>query len=330
MKLFSSRHLWFDHEVRSHRREYICSFCSSDSSPFDSATALKQHIEASHAGLFSASQISTIVDQGQIPPRNIPISSCPLCKETSILQDDVRMDFNDRKTRLEAHTESNDPRKFRRHLGRHMEQLALFALPKHVTIKEEEAESNEAAADRNSDSGFITSKTSTSRTSSKHGQPGVPSTQQKIIQPISLQAALVETRPSYGKEGLYAGLVLAGYIILENALSFYVEDSPQAFLWYAQKIGPERESYVDWLKMVLETQLDETAAKYALENPRDQIWGEKNIQGLLSGALTDINNLNRYWSTMSRLGVSLVTGWRLLELDKEGLVKHPRTANMTI
>ena len=44
------------------------------------------------------------------------------------------------------------PEQFRRHLGAHMEQLALFALPRSYKYEEEDADSNEAAVMAASDS----------------------------------------------------------------------------------------------------------------------------------------------------------------------------------
>ncbi|CZR68675.1 uncharacterized protein PAC_18574 [Phialocephala subalpina] len=127
LKMFRSRNEWWLHELHNHRREWICATCDA---PFDSKSSFIGHLRSSHNTTLSGSQLDGLVLKSEEPINKIPASACMLCDEweANLLnpkQDAKRAFLNDG-AKVEpcgalAH--------FRRHLGRHMEQLALFALP---------------------------------------------------------------------------------------------------------------------------------------------------------------------------------------------------------
>ena len=142
LKLFADRHAWFSHELECHRLEWCCRFCSHP--PFGSETRLSTHMRQKHAQFSLPSQLPALIRASRQSVDRIPATACPLCHWDATLSD------------LNKQTPSDETlvvtlEQFRQHLGAHMEQLALFALPR--SYKEEEtANSNEAAAMAHSDS----------------------------------------------------------------------------------------------------------------------------------------------------------------------------------
>lgn len=110
-RLFNTRHDWYDHEVEFHRREWFCSSCIE---AFPTKARLREHLRHSHSDIFTETQptaIDRVVDRCE---RAIDsVQPCPLC--------------------VGKYT----PQKLQSHLARHMQQLALFALPRTAGFDEE-------------------------------------------------------------------------------------------------------------------------------------------------------------------------------------------------
>jgi len=114
--------------VQIHRREWTCPRC--ELGPFDNTESFQNHLIKIHSSP-SGSQLEALVLQSEEPVDKISPTACKLCDdwETNLLDskhDLRRLFLNDGHT-VEPYGTLNQ---FRRHLGRHMEQLALFALPK--------------------------------------------------------------------------------------------------------------------------------------------------------------------------------------------------------
>ena len=136
LKLFADRRTWFEHELQCHRLEWSCRACSHP--PFRSEAGLDLHIRHRHGPFPSAAQLPALIEVSRQPVDRIPAAECPLCHWDIILKN------------LNSHISPDEtlvvtPEQFRRHLGAHMEQLALFALPRSYKYEEEDADSNEAA-----------------------------------------------------------------------------------------------------------------------------------------------------------------------------------------
>lgn len=102
---FESRHEWFDHELLVHRKEW---FCSADCQlSFGLQREFEDHMRQSHSNSFAEAQLPALVDMCQRPVDLDAETICPLCDES-----------------MPSCTQ------LQRHLGYHMEELALFALPK--------------------------------------------------------------------------------------------------------------------------------------------------------------------------------------------------------
>jgi hypothetical protein len=101
--LFKGRHEWFAHETEMHRREWFCSKCKKS---FPSREKFRDHLTKKQKNLISDSKnrkLDVMMDRGA---RAIEEKQkCPLCQD------------------------QYTPKQLRSHLGRHLEQIALFILP---------------------------------------------------------------------------------------------------------------------------------------------------------------------------------------------------------
>ena len=121
MKMFDSRRAWMTHELQHHRRQWVCQECND---VFGSRNLFCGH-SATHFGPLQDSELLELVAQAEKPADKILATACSLCDWETGLWEVYNIPPNDVKI-----GELYVPvRTFRRHLGRHMEQLALFALP---------------------------------------------------------------------------------------------------------------------------------------------------------------------------------------------------------
>ena len=141
LKLFADRHVWFEHELEYHRLEWCCRFCSH--SPFQSQAGLKGHMLSRHPEFSSPIQLSPLLQASKQVVQSIAASACTFCDWESTLME-VQEEA------LQTETLVVTLEQFRRHVGSHMEQLALFALPRSFEDRDDNADSNEAAATANS------------------------------------------------------------------------------------------------------------------------------------------------------------------------------------
>ncbi|KAJ6036183.1 hypothetical protein N7540_000462 [Penicillium herquei] len=124
--LFDSRHDWFHHEMEVHRRQWSCPFCGE---LFTKSHDLKVHTESSHRDSLKHIDQASVLAIASQPLGHIPASSCPLCDYEATLRSRIG-DFDS--------TMTVTPAKFRSHLGHHLEQLALFVLPRPLLVEDVE------------------------------------------------------------------------------------------------------------------------------------------------------------------------------------------------
>ncbi|KAM3075257.1 hypothetical protein ACMFMG_007299 [Clarireedia jacksonii] len=128
MRMFCSRNEWFVHELQNHRREWACQQCQH--APFSSSSEYEAHLRMNHHIELQASQIKALLLQSEEPVDKVTATACRLCNDWETTVENPKHDSNlnflhGRQLAQPYGTLSQ----FRRHLGRHMEQLALFALP---------------------------------------------------------------------------------------------------------------------------------------------------------------------------------------------------------
>lgn len=118
---FSSQNAWFEHELLMHRSRWTCPRCPSY---FETPGRLRTHLEQKHQDSFSDRQISTVVESSKRLSEHVASKECPFCDGSW--------------ASLEAqssYSESGDTvlvsiKQYQQHLGRHLQQIALFALPR--------------------------------------------------------------------------------------------------------------------------------------------------------------------------------------------------------
>lgn len=118
LKMFPTRQVWFEHELNEHLSEWQCCYCSTK--PFVNIADFEMHMGTDHNGEFKQRQLSALAKTSRRPLSNIPAAACLFC---------------DWPARLRTGDESSVVgdlvpwRRYRKHVGGHLEQLALFALP---------------------------------------------------------------------------------------------------------------------------------------------------------------------------------------------------------
>lgn len=121
LKLFSNRQDWFDHELKYHRACWHCHFCKR--SDFQSTKLFKKHLRQ-HDQRLSDDQINALSEASKQPLECLPALDCPFCSdwELKLRQANLSIGKND--------VVVVTPTQFRQHVGSHMQQLALFAIPR--------------------------------------------------------------------------------------------------------------------------------------------------------------------------------------------------------
>ncbi|TVY27474.1 Exocyst complex component [Lachnellula hyalina] len=136
LKLFPDYNTWFSHELRDHRKQWHCYFCSH--SPFDSLMVYQNHLKHRHPLSFVEEQLPALLEMSQKPVVKISPADCPFCDDWEKLLRDVNKHIPLSETLVVT------PTQFKHHVGAHMEQLALFAIPRGYT-EDGEADSGNAA-----------------------------------------------------------------------------------------------------------------------------------------------------------------------------------------
>ena len=121
LKMFADRSTWFTHELQIHRIEWCCPFCTHP--PLQSLVLFEDHLQNYHAQKFIKEQLSALGATCQQSVDKISPQACPFCDEWSVK-------LRDANPNLAGGTLVVTPAQFQHHVGSHMEQLALFALPK--------------------------------------------------------------------------------------------------------------------------------------------------------------------------------------------------------
>jgi hypothetical protein len=103
-RIFESKHDWFAHEIRAHRQWWRCFFGCENT--FQSSDGLREHFQVIHTNSIDVLRLDEIIKACERQPDMQQKADCVLCgaKMASL-------------------------KVLRTHMGRHMEDLALFALP---------------------------------------------------------------------------------------------------------------------------------------------------------------------------------------------------------
>ena len=183
--LFQSRREWARHELEAHQREWRCSLCSLEH--FTSADSLDDHTRDHHSA-YTREQISSMQSLSEQYPQVVRMSACIFCDWPATYKEgrtshsvsgetaDVSTDSRSQSSPLaKEHELSELPtacpvvpiEQFQKHVGHHLEQLALFALP--PPIKESSQTSSNLVAMSHPSRG--SDEESVSKTSARSSTP---------------------------------------------------------------------------------------------------------------------------------------------------------------
>lgn len=116
--MFDSFKAWRSHELDRHRRQWVCQLCGTVCQ--DRSDTLT-HLKSRHRHDLNDCQIDIIVEASSHYPETIHAKDCPFC------------DFPEASRQQKPETSSQEARvnarRFMKHVGRHLEQLALFVMP---------------------------------------------------------------------------------------------------------------------------------------------------------------------------------------------------------
>ncbi|KAK3720811.1 hypothetical protein LTR37_003474 [Vermiconidia calcicola] len=118
-RCYSRRRDWQRHQINMHNRYWSCAFCSAE---IHSELSFQEHLVGHHGQGPERSILQTLTDACAVSSQEVPDLSCPLCKTTQ-----------------------PSSKRWFKHVGHHLEQLALHALPQHVMGSETEDDEDEHA-----------------------------------------------------------------------------------------------------------------------------------------------------------------------------------------
>ena len=117
MLMFDSFNTWRSHEM-DHRREWNCSLCALSCEDEPKA---RTHLITCHRGEVDQLQVDTLLKTSSRSPEYLHAADCPFCDWSLILQK--------RNTISHAQDLLVPSRRFMKHIGKHLEDLALFVVP---------------------------------------------------------------------------------------------------------------------------------------------------------------------------------------------------------
>lgn len=106
-----------------HRRRWVCVFCNPRGGSYESKDDMLRHLLCSHAQAFTENQENLLLEACERDQREFPPNSCPLCEEWHSTHASVGA-TGSRGAKQAKH--------FYRHLGHHLQHLALGALPLYI------------------------------------------------------------------------------------------------------------------------------------------------------------------------------------------------------
>jgi hypothetical protein len=139
--MFESRSEWDIHELQFHRREWTCG--EGGHNIFSRKRDFEEHLRNDHRNTFSDTQLPVFVKSCERAVQSEMIE-CPLCTEDLVVKGDEKNE-----PVIRRNTKYIPAKIFKRHLGRHLERLSLFA----ISSTEEEDEDQKSLSSNNLNSG---------------------------------------------------------------------------------------------------------------------------------------------------------------------------------
>lgn len=125
--LFGDRESWFEHELLNHRAHYECSLCNEQTT--FSLDMFRSHISTHHC--LSSEALYGLQAACRIDPKTFRAQDCPFCDEWTVKGP---VDKSQLGVTIEGQMADQEfvvsKDRFKRHVARHQEQLAIFAMPR--------------------------------------------------------------------------------------------------------------------------------------------------------------------------------------------------------
>jgi hypothetical protein len=118
--MFDSRSVWHAHELQFHRREWHCG--AAGHKVYRSKAGFADHLQSDHGSEFSTMQLPTFIGSCE-RAINFESIQCPLCTEDQSVKGS-----GDHEPTIRRHPRMIPAKKYKNHVGHHLERLALFAL----------------------------------------------------------------------------------------------------------------------------------------------------------------------------------------------------------
>lgn len=112
--MFADRNSWASHELSQHRSHFTCAICAA--ADFDSEALFREHI-AGHEGC-TGERVDDLLTAGRKVQRSFTAADCPFCDEWEAAR--IQSCGSAAVTGLQL----------KRHVATHLEQLAIFAIPR--------------------------------------------------------------------------------------------------------------------------------------------------------------------------------------------------------
>ena len=132
---------WFQHEMSCHRVVYRCFLCPD--TVCHQEKDFIAHLKRRHPSVFDHAESEQNTTLAREPLSKIPAADCPCCTEWV---DRLREHAGLASGLTPDEVLAVDPRQFKRHLAKHLENLALFAIPASATADDPDnsTDANEA------------------------------------------------------------------------------------------------------------------------------------------------------------------------------------------
>ena len=130
LRMFESSQAWLSHELHEHFTLNTCPYCGYQGSS-QSTEDLKSHMNTQHCSKYKQGQLQDLLQASTHEPERISASKCPFCDWLTKIR------FSDRSAPPDGDILVGLQR-YRRHVGSHLEQVALAVITDETT--EEDAE----------------------------------------------------------------------------------------------------------------------------------------------------------------------------------------------
>ncbi|KAK8123785.1 hypothetical protein PG999_003703 [Apiospora kogelbergensis] len=169
-KFFGDSRSWLDHELQFHRQQWACTLCPKG--PFRGKKMFEDHLTQTHGNIVVDDLLPAFVSMGLRAVDAIPAADCPFCDEwAESLQSTTPLPDS---TDLEDVIITVDPKQYRRHVSHHLEQLALFALPRLTNEHQNDNASEEANVSRSTVNQFDSPPTGNEQSADVEWDPDPP------------------------------------------------------------------------------------------------------------------------------------------------------------